>query len=128
MKSKLHRNKIKKCLQIYKLFACSETIFHLGLFVLSKFFTENCMSFEIYSFSILYRDYRVEWEKIKLLSEKKKAEELKNKSSEMKESNLLTEIPIGRELSDVYLRHPANESSSDSEGEEAPYHGKFLKC
>lgn len=25
---------------------------------------------------------------------------------------------MGRELSDIYLRHPANESSSDSEGEE----------
>lgn len=38
-------------------------------------------------------------------------------------SNLLTEVPIGRELSDVYLRHPANESSSDSEGEEASFEG-----
>ncbi|KAJ8954230.1 hypothetical protein NQ318_005825 [Aromia moschata] len=38
-----------------------------------------------------------------------------------KPSSLLTEVPAGRELSDVYLRHPANESSSDSEGEEAPF-------
>lgn len=68
----------------------------------------------------------MEWEKIKELSERKKTEELTNKSSEKKESNLLTEIPIGRELSDIYLRHPANESSSDSEGEEAPYHGKYF--
>lgn len=29
-----------------------------------------------------------------------------------------SEISAGRELSDIYLRHPANESSSDSEGEE----------
>lgn len=71
------------------------------------------------------RDYKVEWEKIKAQAELKKAEELKNKNSEMLESNLLTEIPVGRELSDVYLRHPANESSSDSEGEEAPFNGIF---
>lgn len=68
----------------------------------------------------------MEWEKIRTLAEQKKAEELKTKSSVKKESNLLTEVPTGRELSDIYLRHPANESSSDSEGEEAPYHGKYI--
>lgn len=39
---------------------------------------------------------------------------------------MLTEVPAGRELSDVYLRHPANESSSDSEGEEAPFTSMFI--
>lgn len=33
---------------------------------------------------------------------------------------LVTTISSGREISDIYLRHPANESSEDSEGEEAP--------
>ncbi|KAG5884707.1 hypothetical protein JTB14_019832 [Gonioctena quinquepunctata] len=64
------------------------------------------------------REYRVEWEKIR--SEAKKSEE-KEAKEDVKASSLLTEVPIGRELSDVYLRHPANESSSDSEGEEAPF-------
>lgn len=67
----------------------------------------------------------MEWEKIRVLAEQKKAQELKAKSTEKKESNLLTEIPLGRELSDIYLRHPANESSSDSEGEEAPFQSKL---
>lgn len=73
---------------------------------------------------ITFRDYRVEWEKIRAEAEAKKTEELKaNKMEQKNPSNLLTEVPVGRELSDVYLRHPANESSSDSEGEEAPFEG-----
>lgn len=41
-------------------------------------------------------------------------------------SSLTTELSAGRELSDVYLRHPANESSSDSEGEEVNAQGFIL--
>ncbi|CAG9861714.1 unnamed protein product [Phyllotreta striolata] len=60
------------------------------------------------------RDYRVEWEKIRAEAQVRKTREREEKGDE-----LVTEVPSGRELSDVYLRHPANESSSDSEGEEA---------
>ncbi|KAJ8979801.1 hypothetical protein NQ317_001291 [Molorchus minor] len=61
--------------------------------------------------------------KIRAQTEAKKAEkaEAEAKSENAESSSLLTEIPAGRLLSDVYLRHPANESSSDSEGEEAPF-------
>lgn len=31
---------------------------------------------------------------------------------------LVTSVSSGREISDIYLKHPANESSDDSEGEE----------
>lgn len=31
---------------------------------------------------------------------------------------LVTSISAGREIADIYLKHPANESSDDSEGEE----------
>lgn len=75
---------------------------------------------------MIFSDYRVEWEKIKAISEKRKEEEREKKACEKPDSSsLLTEIPEGRELADIYLRHPANESSSDSEGEEAPYKGEY---
>jgi hypothetical protein len=32
--------------------------------------------------------------------------------------SLITEVPVGQELADIYLKHPANESSEDEEGEE----------
>ncbi|XP_060534441.1 GPN-loop GTPase 1 [Cylas formicarius] len=63
-------------------------------------------------------EYRDEWEKIKAQSEKKKKEKEKQKSDDLKES-LLTVVPSGAELSDVYLRH--GDSSEDSEGEEEPF-------
>lgn len=31
----------------------------------------------------------------------------------------LLQVSVGRELSDVYLKHPANESSDDDEGHES---------
>ncbi|KAJ8916033.1 hypothetical protein NQ315_010901 [Exocentrus adspersus] len=68
------------------------------------------------------RDYRVEWERIRTEAEAKKAEASETvKKDPSDSSSILTEVPLGKELSDVYLRHPANESSSDSEGEEAPF-------
>lgn len=72
-------------------------------------------------------DYRAEWEKIKAEIEKKKKEEAQL-ASELDKDNtsLLTAVPAGIELSDVYLRNPAGESSEDSEGEEEPYNSKTL--
>ncbi|XP_044260220.1 GPN-loop GTPase 1 isoform X2 [Tribolium madens] len=59
-------------------------------------------------------EYRSEWMKIKQQSEAQKLE--KNSSNEQ-----CFTLPAGIELSDVFLRHPGNDSSEDSEGEEAPY-------
>ncbi|KAF7286642.1 GPN-loop GTPase 1 [Rhynchophorus ferrugineus] len=67
-------------------------------------------------------EYRVEWEKIKSETEKKKVEETStNTKVENALDTLLTSKPKGIELSDVYLRSPGNDSSDDSEGEEEPY-------
>lgn len=41
-------------------------------------------------------------------------------------SKLINSVPIGRELSDVYLRHPMDDSSTDSEGEEMDPKGDFV--
>ncbi|CAH1112033.1 unnamed protein product [Psylliodes chrysocephalus] len=82
-----------------------------GIDDLYKLITEAAEEYE--------KEYRVEWEKIRAETEAKKTEILKEK--EEQGSSFLTEVPLGRDLSDVYLRHPANESSSDSEGEEAPF-------
>ena len=43
-----------------------------------------------------------------------------------REGSIVTTTSAGRDISDVYLRHPANESSSDSEGEEAPFEGPAI--
>ncbi|XP_049834516.1 GPN-loop GTPase 1 [Schistocerca gregaria] len=73
------------------------------------------------------QDYRVEWEKLK----KEKQEEQRKQQEEKLETlakdseqgkgepvPLITQISAGRELSEIYLKHPANESSEDEEGEE----------
>lgn len=80
-----------------------------------------------YSFIFEFSDYRAEWERIKVETEKKKKEE-EQLASELDKDNtsLLTAVPAGIELSDVYLRNPAGESSEDSEGEEEPYSSKTL--
>lgn len=62
-------------------------------------------------------DYKEEWLRIRAEVEAKKKMEEEGDS-------MVTEISGGRELSDIYLRHPANESSSDSEGEEMSAAGK----
>lgn len=36
----------------------------------------------------------------------------------IEKSKLIEEVPMGREISDMYLKHPGNESSSDEEGTE----------
>ncbi|XP_022906154.1 GPN-loop GTPase 1 [Onthophagus taurus] len=63
-------------------------------------------------------DYRVEWERIKKESEKKKSAVKEN--VEEGTSSLLTDEPLGRERSEVSIRPSGNgeESSEDSEGEE----------
>lgn len=33
-------------------------------------------------------------------------------------SSMIEEVSVGRELTDIYLKHPGNESSDDDEGEE----------
>ncbi|CAH1982471.1 unnamed protein product [Acanthoscelides obtectus] len=65
------------------------------------------------------RDYRAEWEKIRVQA----AEAKKFEGKDSTDSNLVSEVARGRELSDIYLRHPGNEDSSDSEGEEMPFGG-----
>ncbi|KAI5696436.1 hypothetical protein M8J75_012990 [Diaphorina citri] len=74
------------------------------------------------------KNYRVEW--IRLRDEKAKSEKLEKDrklKSVLKEEGLgsavplVTEVGIGREVADIYLKHPANESSDDSEGEETPF-------
>lgn len=49
-------------------------------------------------------------------------------STELEEdkNSLISSVPAGVELADVYLRNPAGESSEDSEGEEEPYSSKFI--
>jgi hypothetical protein len=69
------------------------------------------------------RDYRAEWERIK---KEKQVEEVRQQEQNMqlviegegKSVSLVTEVPMGQELADIYLKHPANESSEDEEGEE----------
>jgi GTPase SAR1 family protein len=63
-------------------------------------------------------EYRGEWERIKARAEAQKTERAESAKSEQ-----CVAVPQGAELSDVFLRHPGNDSSSDSEGEEAPYEG-----
>ncbi|XP_012159577.1 GPN-loop GTPase 1 [Ceratitis capitata] len=77
-------------------------------------------------------DYKAEYNKLReaKLSEeaKKKENELaaiaksKGQGAEVPMSGFVEEVPVGRDLSDIYLKHPGNESSEDEEGqeEEAP--------
>ncbi|XP_053952283.1 GPN-loop GTPase 1 [Anastrepha ludens] len=78
------------------------------------------------------RDYKAEYNKLRELKfaeeAKKKEEELakiaqsEGEGAEVPLSSYVEEVPMGRELSDIYLKHPGNESSEDEEGheEEAP--------
>lgn len=54
-------------------------------------------------------------------AEKEKNEQLARLAEDKGEGEavpLIGEVGIGREIADIYLKHPANESSDDSEGEE----------
>ena len=76
-----------------------------------------------------HKDYQLEYEKLR----KEKNEEMKQKDAEELEkagssSNaeiniapLLNEVHSGREISDMYLKHPGNESSEDEEGTEEQF-------
>ncbi|VVD05092.1 GPN-loop GTPase 1 [Leptidea sinapis] len=72
------------------------------------------------------RDYKADWLKMraeKLEEQKKKEEELKASKQDSSDTvidkgSLIDQVMGGREISDMYLKHPANESSSDDEGEE----------
>ncbi|RVE46613.1 hypothetical protein evm_008746 [Chilo suppressalis] len=74
------------------------------------------------------KEYKADWLKMraeKLEEEKRKKEDLKSGKIEdtdtvLDKNSLIESVGVGREISDVYLKHPANESSSDEEGEEAP--------
>ncbi|XP_061400158.1 GPN-loop GTPase 1 [Musca vetustissima] len=74
------------------------------------------------------KDYKAEYNKLreeKLKEQTKKQEEKletiaksKGAGSEIKLTGFVEEVSSGRELSDVYLKHPGNESSEDEEGNE----------
>ncbi|KAI9589642.1 GPN-loop GTPase 1 [Glossina fuscipes] len=74
-------------------------------------------------------DYKAEYNKLreqKLKEQKKQKEDelkaiAKSKGSgeEVALAQFIEEVSVGRELSDIYLKHPGNESSEDEEGEEA---------
>lgn len=91
------------------------------------------MSFELYSnFQLFQRkfqycsDYKAEYEKLrleKIAEEQKSAEERLNEikkntktGAEIPMASFITEVSSGRELTEVYLKHPANESSEDEDG------------
>ncbi|XP_044738826.1 GPN-loop GTPase 1 isoform X2 [Chrysoperla carnea] len=70
-------------------------------------------------------DYRVEWEKIRNEMKNKESQKYQEKleklaSGDVKvpSKNFISEVWSGKDLTDVYLKHPANESSEDEEGEE----------
>ncbi|XP_041976101.1 GPN-loop GTPase 1 [Aricia agestis] len=71
------------------------------------------------------KDYKADWLKMraeKLLEQQKKEEESKKEDIGegvvIDERGLITEVAGGREVSDVYLTHPGDESSTDDEGTE----------
>uniref|UniRef100_A0A1A9USZ5 GPN-loop GTPase n=1 Tax=Glossina austeni TaxID=7395 RepID=A0A1A9USZ5_GLOAU len=74
-------------------------------------------------------DYKAEYNKLREQKlkeqEKQKEDELKaiaeskGSGEEVALAQFIEEVSIGRELSDIYLKHPGNESSEDEEGEEA---------
>jgi hypothetical protein len=79
------------------------------------------------------RDYRSEWDRLrkeKQVSDEQKVPQVTD--DEGKPVSLVTEVPVGQELADIYLKHPANESSEDEEGEQNVPHlteeGKVPHC
>lgn len=76
-----------------------------------------------------HKDYQVEYEKIRKEKHdeeaKMEAETLEkagqSTSSEVDIAPFLNEVPSGREITDIYLKHPGNESSEDEEGTEEQF-------
>lgn len=69
------------------------------------------------------KDYRVEWERLRTERDNKKATNETQRTEndgEKQKSSLMHEVSKARDFSDIYLRHPANESSDDDEGMELP--------
>lgn len=73
------------------------------------------------------QDYKVEYEKLRDQKAKENQEKMRNTLQESAKSssigkeipmNLITHIPSSRDMSDIYLKHPGNESSEDEEGTE----------
>lgn len=83
---------------------------------------------KIVSINHRYSDYKAEYDKLrkeKIDEQKKAAEqrlnEIKDQSTvgtEIPMASFITEISSGRDLTDIYLKHPANESSEDEDGSE----------
>lgn len=77
---------------------------------------------------IYFSDYRSEYEKLrheKLAEHERLAKEQLEKikqdttmGTEVPMASFITEISTGRELTDIYLKHPGNESSDDEDGTE----------
>ncbi|KAL5278200.1 GPN1 family protein [Megaselia abdita] len=73
-------------------------------------------------------DYKKEYDRLREEKQKevKKAEADKLKAIVVKDamgkevpmSSMIEEVSVGRELTDIYLKHPGNESSDDEEGDE----------
>ncbi|XP_075222368.1 GPN-loop GTPase 1 [Lycorma delicatula] len=71
------------------------------------------------------KDYRVEWEHLRKgkmestsKEKNKRLEEVVKERGTGEVVSLINKVGGGKEISDIYLKHPANESSDDSEGEE----------
>lgn len=73
-------------------------------------------------------DYKVEYEKLREEKQAEVAQSAKEKLDRIKEkkaigtevpmASFITEISSGRDLTDIYLKHPGNESSEDEDGTE----------
>lgn len=63
-------------------------------------------------------------------SAEQRLEDIKKKTTagtEIPMASFITELSSGRDLSDIYLKHPANESSEDEDGTEDVANGDVEK-
>ncbi|CAK9829740.1 GPN-loop GTPase 1 [Anthophora retusa] len=73
------------------------------------------------------RDYKKEWERMKIKRtaqrQKTEKEQLEKAAQEISGENvpLITTVNSGREISDIFLKNPGDESSEDEEGTENPF-------
>lgn len=91
---------------------------------------QQCITkcFSVFCCIVHFSDYKMEYEKLrqeKLAEQAKSAEErlneIKSKTkvgTEIPMASFITEVSSGRDLTDIYLKHPANESSDDEDGTE----------
>lgn len=72
----------------------------------------------------IFRDYKKDWERIRMENAKVQEEARKEKLRKAAEGGsgdvvpMVSSISAGREIADIYLKHPGNESSDDDEGTE----------